>query len=357
MTMHRAAQTASPPIVETTGIDARIGGIAFAVGPARMTSPTPSHSVARASTLAVSALFIGASTLFGCGAATAPEAIPDDSPSSREACFHETQDPQLPHVDAAAGAERVLEAIQDVVALQPPCTGPNCADATASSYAVSSLECMRQTPLEAAACALSISLPTGGTAAVFTPAANASANLVAALEAAGAKVCNDTGVRVQNLTVRASHVVFDDASLYSLPIPPNVSAQEVDARSIRTALGAAGLDDCDVTRDLAIHCARDARGATCTTEWTLLHRVGDSELAASCNADASASPGPALSGNDSEAIWRAVKKAAADAGYTPPTGSLEDATFLSASGFAIDATGITFWQMMTPRSGGGHTRL
>jgi hypothetical protein len=324
----------------------------------RMTTTPFACSRARRSSHRASLLLVGAAGLLACGGATAP-APPHDAPPApgddAQACIKPPQIVHPPHVDTTAGAQKVVQAIQGLIAAGSPCSGIDCPDPNASSYTVTNVVCTQPTQLESDSCAMTLTLPSGNNAAVFTTSPTPTINLIAALEAAGAKVCNGMFVRLRNLSASATHVAFEDDSIYSSPTAPNVSVHGAEARSLLDAFTAAGLENCDTARDLSLSCARAPDGAaSCSTKWTPLEHVGDSDLVASCEPK-DPSPGPSLDASQAEAIWAAIAKAAAGAGYKPVLGTIAESTSLSAQAFTWDGNAVAFWLNMSAPAGGGGT--
>ncbi len=110
-------------------------------------------------------------------------------------------------------------------------------------------------------------------------------NLYTALASAVAMPCFDphgVHVQLQNVaSVAANEIQFDDASNYATFRAPNILVRGPDAQAVISAFAAAGIDDCDPTRNLFIVCnTGGGAGRVCGHEWMNLVTVGAVHTAA-----------------------------------------------------------------------------
>jgi hypothetical protein len=171
-------------------------------------------------------------------------------------------------------------------------------------------------------------------------------NLFNALAAAVSMPCVDphgVHIQLQNVSVTANEIQFDDASNYATFDAPNILVRGPDAQGVISAFAAAGVDDCDPTRNLFIVCnALGGAAPSCGHEWMTLATVGASILESVCGPGGGTEPEPPFDAPTSLAIWNAIIKAASDAGFEPMNGTIAQTTVINADYFTWDGTTLAF---------------
>ena len=166
-------------------------------------------------------------------------------------------------------------------------------------------------------------------------------NLFNALAAAVSMPCFDphgVHIQLQNVSVTANEIQFDDASNYATFDPPNILVRGPDAQGLISAFAAAGIDDCDPTQNLFIVCNTLSGAPGCGHEWMTLAAVGASILEPVCGPGGGTQPEPPFDAPTSLAIWDAIIKAASAAGFQPMNGTIAQTTVINADYFTWDGT-------------------
>jgi len=250
---------------------------------------------------------------------------------------------QLPHlIVSGANATAIVQALDAIFASQTPPVSPG------KAYSLTRITCSDIAVPGASGvdCSLAVGTDGGSQIALSDTAASMLAqNLLTALAAALPMPCFDPHgehVQLQNVSVTENAIQFDDASNYTTFDAPNVLVRGPDARSVISAFAAAGIDDCDPTRNLFIVCNTLGGGApACGHEWMGLATVGASKLVPICGPSGT-SPEPPFDAATSLAIWKAIVKAAADAAFQPSNGTIAQTTVINADYFAWDGTTLAF---------------
>jgi hypothetical protein len=140
--------------------------------------------------------------------------------------------------------------------------------------------------------------------------------------------------------VQALDAIF---SSQTPPVSPGkaYSLTSLACSDIAVPGAAAGIDDCDPTRNLFIVCNTLGGAPACGHEWTGLATVGESELVPICGPNAT-SPEPPFDAATSLVIWNAIVKAAADAAFHPSNGVIAQTTVINADYFTWDSTTLAF---------------
>jgi hypothetical protein len=252
---------------------------------------------------------------------------------------------RLPHVEATGTkAAAVIAAIDAILAAQsPPVKTGN------GAYVLKSLDCHDlwvEGPdfVDGYSCNFSLELGHETPVKIEESAPSKLAQtLFDALRGAGSTNCNDMAhgdfIRLENVSVSASHIEFDDASTYETAFAPNLRVQGAQAQSVIDALAHASLDDCNSSRKLALVCHAFAAGdaPTCSYDWADLTKVGTSELLYACGpASGMRSEGGTLDAKGSQAVWSAILAAAKAAAFKPLEGTIAQTTILNASYFSWD---------------------
>jgi hypothetical protein len=151
--------------------------------------------------------------------------------------------------------------------------------------------------------------------------------------------------------VTATEIQFDDASNYATFDAPNIRVRGADAQAVISAFAAAGIDDCDPTRNLFIVCNTGGGAPGCGHEWMDLATVGASELLPVCGPGGGTQAEPPFDAATSLTIWNAIVKVAADAGFQPMNGTMAQTTVINADYFTWDGTTwpSRSWPTMRPR--------
>jgi hypothetical protein len=266
---------------------------------------------------------------------------------------------QLPHVTVSgATAMAILQALDAIFASQTPPVSPGAA------YSLPSLDCSDiAVPGDSGfECLLALGADGGSQIDVSDITASAAGatdagedtdaggtmlaqNLFNALAATVSMPCVDphgVHVQLQNVSVTASGIQFDDASNYATFEAPNIQVRGPDAQSLISAFAAAGLDDCDPTRNLFIVCNTQGGAPGCGHEWMTLATVGASILEPACGPGGGTQAEPPFDAPTSLAIWNAIIKAASDAGFQPMNGTIAQTTVINADYFTWDGTTLAF---------------
>lgn len=180
----------------------------------------------------------------------------------------------------------------------------------------------------------------------LSPPSKLAADLFTALADAGTSVCVDPhGQRVQLQNVvasfKASHIEFDDASMYSVLPELDVVVSGEPAAALLDAFAAADIDDCATDSTVFLVCNRFRGAPSCGYSRSSLVVVYGSVLRPACLGGVS-HPGGELSPEASETVWQAVLNAARAAGYQPRRGTLDQATVINAKFFTWDGNHLQF---------------
>jgi hypothetical protein len=251
-------------------------------------------------------------------------------------------DAHLAHVSATgANATAIAQALDVLFAAQSPPVNPG------QTYAIPTLDCGDvEPPFGGGGYACTFQLqPSSGAAIAVTanPPSTLAQGLYDALTAAGATTC-DQGhgphVVLQNMTVSPGEAQYDDVSHDASFPTPNLVVHGADAESLVAAFAAAGIDDCDPTRYVFLICSTLSGAPSCSYQWMPLDKVGSSYALPACGSGVGSS-GPTLAAAPSLAIWRAVQRAATDAGFHPLSGTIAQANVVNARYFTWNGSTLT----------------
>jgi len=170
-------------------------------------------------------------------------------------------------------------------------------------------------------------------------------DLFDALEAAGSTICDDphgSRIDLEKMTLSASAAQYDDASIFQTFPAPNVVARGADAKTLIDAIAAAGIDDCDPTRNAYLICNALSGAPDCGYQWLPFVKVGASELLPSCGPVSGVTPGGTLTAAASLAVWQSILRAAKNAGYQPSSGTIDQTTVVNARYFSWDGSNLGF---------------
>jgi hypothetical protein len=267
----------------------------------------------------------------GAGSAGAPCQTIGPAPTSK-----------LPHLTVSgANATAIVQALDAIFASQTPPVSPG------KAYSLTSLACSDIAVPGASGVDCSLALGTDAALQIAfsdTAASMLAQNLLTALAAALPMPCFDPHgehVQLQNVSVTANEIQFDDASDYATFRAPNIMVRGPDAQAVISAFAAAGIDDCDPTRNLFIVCNTFAGAPACGHDWMGLATVDASELVPICGPSGT-SPEPPFDAPTSLAIWSAIVKAATNAAFRPSNGTIAQTTVINADYFTWDGTTLAF---------------
>jgi hypothetical protein len=260
---------------------------------------------------------------------------------------------QLPQgIVSGANATAVIAALRAIFAAQTPPVSPGAA------YSLASLACgdIAVPGDTGVSCSLTLGADGGSQIDVSDIASSASGttdagattlaqDLFNALATAVSMPCVDphgVHVQLQHVSVTANEVRFDDASNYGIFDAPNIHVGGPDAQALLDAFAAAGIDDCDPTRNLFIVCNTESGVPGCGHQWLSLATVGASELVPVCGPGGGTESEPPFDDATSLAIWTAMLKAASDTGFQPSNGTIAQTTIINADYFTWDGTTLAF---------------
>jgi hypothetical protein len=257
------------------------------------------------------------------------------------ACISAPPFAQLPRArESGAKATAIAQALDAIMAAQIPPLAP------LPAYAIASLGCSNGTQ---AAC--SFELKTGGAQPLSVTTMSSSSlaeQLFNALKAAGSTSCAGLAGKIpgggieeiflENVSVSASDVQFEDASQFKDYFTQNVVAHGADAQGVVAAFKAAGIDDCDTTRKIFIICNGSFEAPSCGYQWM---KQGNGEAVHSCGG-LMASAGGDLRPDAARAIWLSLLTAAQHAGFESTNGPVAQTSTINARFFVLDGPDLRF---------------